>query len=464
MTLFASEEGIMKKIGILHFLKAAGLGLTAVLALSAKADDPRPAAKTNIILILADDLGYECIGANGGTSYKTPVLDDLAKTGMRFEHCYSQPLCTPSRVKLMTGIYNVRNYTTFGTLDRGQTTFANLLKQHGYATCIAGKWQLGDSPDAPQHFGFDEALLWQHTRSGRKTINGKQYDKRYENPCLEKNGVALDYQQGEYAPDLMVDAICDFIRQEKDQPFLVYYPMILTHCPFVPAPDSMDWDPESMGSPTYKGDAAYFGDMVSYMDRLVGRIVNEVDRLGIRDNTLILFTGDNGTDKPVVSELNGRSIAGGKGLMTDAGTRVPLIANWPDTISKGKISSDLVDFSDFFPTLCEVADITVPPALKIDGRSFLPQLKGQKGEPREWIYCWYSRDGKTKVKEWARNQQYKLYRTGEFYDVSSDVLEEKPLNDLPPEAQQVRTTLQQVLDQYKDARPADLAALKKGKK
>ena len=107
------------------------------------------AKKPNIVLIMADDLGYEGISANGGTSYQTPVLDSLAKTGMRFEHCYSQPLCTPSRVQIMTGIYNVRNYVGFARLDRKQTTFAHLLKKAGYATCIAGKWQLGRDKDSP---------------------------------------------------------------------------------------------------------------------------------------------------------------------------------------------------------------------------------------------------------------------------------------------------------------------------
>ena len=154
----------------------------------------------NIILIVADDLGYETIGANGGQSYRTPHLDQMAATGARFEHCYAQPLCTPSRVKLMTGKYNVRNYLKFGVLPRQETTFAHLLKEAGYATCIAGKWQLGAEPDAPQHFGFDESLLWQHTRSGRLQEGDVTYDKRYENPLLERNGVEESYDQGRVCP------------------------------------------------------------------------------------------------------------------------------------------------------------------------------------------------------------------------------------------------------------------------
>ncbi|MCF7669525.1 MAG: sulfatase-like hydrolase/transferase [Verrucomicrobia bacterium] len=431
------------------FIKAT-VALVASVALlqSLLAEGGKPTSKPNIILIMADDLGYECIGANGGTSYKTPVLDRLAGTGVRFEHCYSLPLCTPSRVQIMTGIYNVRNYTKFGVLDRGETTFAHLLKKRGYATCIAGKWQLGKQPDSPQHFGFDESCLWQHTR-GRTDAAG--HDTRYSNPRLEVNGRTVDYTNGEYGPDVVSDFICDFIERNKDRPFLAYYPMILTHCPFVPTPDSQDWNPGWEGSKSYKGNAKYFGDMVAYMDKMIGKITAKLDALGLRDNTLILFTGDNGTDKPVVSELEGRKVAGGKGSMTDAGTRVPLIANWRGTTPKGRVLSDLVDFSDVLPTLCEAAGATVPRALSIDGRSFLPQLQGKEGNPREWIYCWYSRNGGPNGREWARNQRYKLYRTGKFYDVMNDPLEQKPLVNPSPEARHICDLLQSALDQYRHA-------------
>ena len=429
------------------------LGITGLLSTCLTAEGQGVSVKPNIVLIIADDLGYECIGADGGTSYKTPVLDNLAKTGARFEHCYSQPLCTPSRVQIMTGMYNVRNYVRFGLLDRRQTTFAHLLKRDGYVTCIAGKWQLGNQQDAPQHFGFDEACLWQHTVRGNKTDG---HDNRYVNPTIDINGKTIALPEGSFGPDVCSDFLCDFMEAHKAEPFFIYYPMILTHCPFVPTPDSMDWDPTSKGSPSYKGQAKYFSDMVTYMDKMVGKITAKLETLGLRDNTLILFTSDNGTDKPVVSFMNGRRVAGGKGKMTDAGTRVPLIANWPGVIPEGRVYTDLVDFSDFLPTLCEAAGVAVPSALKIDGRSFLPQLQGKKGAPREWIYCWYNRSGRPTGKEWTRNQRYKLYRTGEFYDVSKDIFEKKPFATLSPEAQRMRAMLQEALDRYKNARPVEL--------
>jgi len=405
-------------------------------------------AKPNIILIMADDLGYECLGANGGESYETPVLDSLARTGIRFEHCYSQPLCTPSRVQIMTGIYNVRNYTNFGVLDRSQTTFAHLLKKGGYRTCVAGKWQLGKEADSARYFGFDRSCLWYHTR--RKG--------RYPNPGIDIDGEPADPEPGDYGPDAVSDFVCDFIEENERKPFFVYYPMILTHCPFEPTPDSPDWDPASKGSETYKGDARYFGDMVSYMDRTVGKITARLDALGLREKTLILFTADNGTDKPIESVMNGRVVAGGKKSMTDAGTRVPFIANWPGVVPEGQVSGDLIDFTDFLPTLCEAAGVPVPSTLKLDGTSFLMQLKGLRGKPREWIYCWFARNGGPVGEEWARNQQYKLYRSGSFYNVKNDVLEENPLEDLSPEEQEIRAMLEDALDRFRESRPAEVSA------
>ena len=405
--------------------------------------------KPNVVLIMADDLGLETMGCYGGTSYKTPNLDRLAANGARFEHCYAQPICTPSRVQIMTGQYNVRNYTRFGLLPRGETTFAHKLKAEGYATCIAGKWQLGRQKDAPQHFGFDESLLWQQTRDGRAKIDGKRVDKRYENPILEKNGEPLAYNDGGFAPDLMVDFILDFIERKAEQPFLVYYPMILTHCPFVPTPHSEDWNPASVGSSTYKGDKTYFGDMVEYVDHLIGKIEAELERQGLLENTYLIFTGDNGTDRTIVSMLNGQPFPGRKGTLTDGGTHVPLIVSRPGTVPV-KVHNDLIDFSDFLPTFCEIANSSTD-GLTLDGNSFLPQLHGETGKPRKSVYCWYNRDmkpGKTQVT--ARNQRYKLYRSGEFYDVPNDLQEKQPLDtdSLTPGQVAIKEELQDVLNHY----------------
>lgn len=410
------------------------------------ADESTPAAQPNIVLIMADDLGYECIGANGGTSYKTPVLDQLARTGVRFDHCYAQPICTPSRVKLMTGIYNVRNYEKFGHLPTNQTTFANVFQKSGYETCIVGKWQLGTDPNLPKHFGFGEHCLWHFSKRA----------ERYPNPGIDVNGQFVDFTNGEYGPDVVSDYACDFIERNKDQPFLLYYPMILTHCPFCPTPDSADWDPANQGSKTYKGDPKYFGDMVSYMDKIVGKLTKKLDDLGIRENTLVMFIGDNGTDTPVVSMMGTKKVIGSKGQTIDAGTHVPFIASWPSTIPPGTVSDDLVTFTDFFQTMCDAANLESTSEAKLDGQSFLPQLKGQKGNPRDWIYCFYARNGGIEGQEFVRNQRYKLYRTGKFFDIANDDREKSPLADgsLTEKQKEVRANLQVAIAQFREARPA----------
>ena len=386
----------MKFISTLTILAGLLLG-----AFTAQAND-----QPNIILIMADDMGYEALSSNGSESCKSPNLDKLAAKGVRFTNCFSNPICTPSRAKLMTGQYNVRNYVKFGWLDREQTTFAHQLKAAGYATAIAGKWQLGRDKDSPQHFGFEQSCLWQHTRSGRSNEDGKNIDRRFVNPQLEFNGVEKDFTNGEYGPQVCTDFICDFIDKNKKKPFLVYYPMILTHCPFDPTPDSTDWDPKRLGSTTYKGDRndpqRHFRDMVAYADKAVGQIVSQLGKSGVRDNTLIIFTGDNGTDTPIVTPWNGKKVLGGKGTMSDTGTRVPLIVNWPAGIRKaGRVVDDLVEFTDVFPTICEVTTAKLPENHPGDGASIVPVLRNQAGaRKKDWVYIWYRKQ------VMVRNKQY----------------------------------------------------------
>lgn len=406
-----------------------------------------PQNRMNIILIMADDFGYECIGANGG-NYHTPHINRLAEEGIRFESCHSNPLSTPSRVQLMTGKYNVRNYVAFGELDRSETTFANVLKDAGYATCIAGKWQLGKEKDSPKHFGFDRSCLWQQTANA---VDDQGRDTRYATPVMDINGETVEYPQGKFGPDVSCDFVLDFIREHKESPFFVYYPMALTHCPFVSTPDSEEWLP--LRSSTYKGNSVHFPDMVEYTDKLVGRVLKQLDELHLRDNTLIIFTGDNGTDSPVVSMLNGKPYPGGKGKTIDSGTHVPLIVSCPKG-ETGTVNDRLIDFTDFLPTLCDVAGIECPADSKIDGNSFYPQLYGRKSGAREWIYCWYAPrqvfDEKATV--FARNRKYKLYRTGEFYDVENDFYEKYSIAEqtMTKKQKKIFRALRAVINGYED--------------
>lgn len=405
------------------------------------------AAQPNIILIMVDDFGYECVTANGGESYQTPNIDKLAASGVRFENCHVQPLCTPTRVQLMTGRYNVRNYINFGTLLRTETTFGNLMKGAGYATGICGKWQLGGEVDSPQHFGFDESCLWQQTRR----------PPRYANPGLEYNGVEKDFTHGEYGPALVNDFALSFITKNKEKPFFLYYPMILTHNPFQPTPDSPDWDP-TISSENKQQSPKHFADMTAYMDKLVGSVVAKLDELGIRDNTLLLFLGDNGTNSGITSRFKGADYKGGKGSTTSHGTHVPLIASWPAVMKQGRVSADLVSSTDFLPTVCAAAGVKVPEGT--DGVSFLPQLKGEPGTPRDWLYTWYSprQSQDMTVREYTFDQRFKLYRSGQFYDLSTDEMEKQDLatTTLSSEAAAAKTKLQSALDRFKDARPVKL--------
>lgn len=409
------------------------LMMTSALSFSASAEDPRP----NVVLIMADDMGYECIGVHGGTSYKTPRIDKLAAEGMLFEQCHAQALCTPSRVKIMSGTSNVANYLRFGKLDRKVKTFGHYFQDAGYATAVTGKWQLGSEDDSPIHFGFEEAFLWKHgMKSAVEGFNGDKRDSRYASPWIQHTRTVDGKIETEakqyprlYGPDLAADFACKFIEENRERPFFLYYPMTLVHCPFDYTPDSDGWAANNLGSRTHKGDPKYFSDMVAYTDKIVGKIIDKLEAAGLRKNTLVIFTGDNGTDRPIVSMMGDKEVIGSKGETFEWGTHVPFIASWPRSIPKGSVNSGLIDFSDILPTLCGAAGIEVPVDPLLTGRSFLQQLRGEKGTPREWLYCWYQPRGHNELKIFTRSKKYKLYKSGEFFDLASDLLEKRPLKE-----------------------------------
>ena len=290
-----------------------------VLLVSAQA----ATAKPNVIVIMADDIGFECYSKYGSEFYQTPNIDRLANGGAHFTQAYSQPICTPSRVRIMTGRYNFRNYTIFGELDLTQPTFAKMVKTNGYATAIAGKWQLSLADlEGPYKAGFDEYCLWHFSRGQAKKIAPEPFRKkgpRYKSPRLYQNETLVPDTEGKYGPDLVSDYICDFIERKQDEPFVIYYPMLLVHHPFDPTPDSRDWaEKDETREPI-----EHFREMVHYMDKVIGKIVDTLEATGLRDDTLILVTGDNGTKETITSPFPGRGeIQGGKGMMTDAGNRV----------------------------------------------------------------------------------------------------------------------------------------------
>ncbi len=383
----------------------------------------------NIVLIMADDMGYECLSSYGSTSYQTPNLDNLASQGILFSECVSQPLCTPSRVKIMTGLYNYRNYDYFANLNTDQYTFGKLMQEAGYATCIAGKWQLNgikykdeikdwNDNTKPNQFGFDEYCLWQLTK-------GRNEGGRYANPLIEQNGKILERNAEDYGPDLFSNFIMEFIERKKDEPFFIYYPMVLVHDPFVPTPDSEEWLKDIIQN---KNDTTYFKDMVAYTDKIVAKIVAKLKELDIYDNTIVIFTGDNGTHPTISSNTTEGVVKGGKGNTIDAGTHVPLIVSWPKKIKKGFVYNELIEFSDFFPTFAEIVEKEV----ESDGKSFYSLLTGTKYEPRKTAFVHYDpKWGKNVNKyrnQFTRTLDYKLYQDGIFFNLAKDKLEKVPLN------------------------------------
>lgn len=345
----------------------------------------------NIVLILADDLGVECVESYGGRSYRTPHIDALAASGVRFTHGFANPYCSPSRAQLLTGRYPLHNGITRVIYDPQQhrewldpareTSFATLLRDAGYATAIAGKWQVSflHERDIVREHGFDEYQLWQIFHNGQKT-------SRYASPTMRQNGKVLHEElRGRYGPEVNLEFLIDFIRRHRDGPFLAHYAALLPHQPWEPTPDSGVPLRPAEGA----GDPKYMPDMVAYLDKQVGQLLDVLEELGIRQNTLVLFTADNGTDRRIRSRWTDgrteRTVAGGKGTMTDAGTRVPLIASWPEATAGGRVCEDLIDLSDFLPTLAEVGRAGPPPR-PINGRSFAPQLRGKRGNPRDWIH------------------------------------------------------------------------------
>ena len=385
----------------------------------------------NVILIMADDIGYEGLGINGSLSYNTPNLDALASNGVNFTNAIANPLCTPSRVKIMTGKYNYKNYDYFTHLNSSEKTFGNLFKENGYETAIVGKWQLNglkiseidqsikEDNTRPYKFGFDEYCLWQLTKT-------KDFGERFANPLIEQNGKFLDRNKDLYGPDIVSDYAIDFIQRNKEKPFFLYYPMLLAHDPFVPTPDSDEWNNPDL---RYKKNNIFFKDMVEYMDKIVGKIIHELKAQGLDDNTLIIFLGDNGTNRTLVTKTVNGDVKGAKGNTITHGVHVPMIASWPTKIKKPIIYDGVVDLTDFYATFSDILNVSNDS----DGKSLAHIFYGNKKNIRETVTIYYDPKWSIYVDRYrnifSQDKRYKLYKNGEFFDMKNDILEENPLKE-----------------------------------
>lgn len=368
--------------------------------------------KPNIILIMSEDMGYEVPTANGGESYETPTLDKIAKEGMRFTQCHGSPQCAPSRWMMMTGKYNFRNYFYYGKMYSDQRTFANMLKDAGYETGVYGKWALNGGDTSVHNFGFNHYAIWNPYKD---PLPGDKKGSIYKNPSIYETAdyIADSLTKDKFGDDIFTDSVIHFMQVNKNKPFFVYYPMTLSHMPANPTPDDpafATWDPY-----TYVDDTIYFPSQVKYADKKIGEIIRKVNKMNIASETVVIVVfGDNGTREGVTSVFNGSVIPGSRKEVSEYGTHVSLFVYWPGTVAPHSTNNDLVDFTDFLPTLAGIAKIPVPTAYgKIDGVSFYPGIMSQPGERRSWIYDYYwpvpNRPGIKTFAEWAQTSNYKLY-------------------------------------------------------
>lgn len=428
-------------------------------------------AKPNILFIMVDDLGKEWISCYGAEDISTPHIDALAAGGMKFTNAYSMPQCTPTRTTLLTGQYPWRTGWVnhwdvprwgvgyFDWKKKQNTSFPRLMKDQGYATCAAGKWQINDfriEPQAMKKHGFDDWCMWTGFESGNQP-SGQRYQDAYINtPEGSKTS------EGKFGPDIYADYLIDFMKQHKDEPMCLYFPMALTHGPLVATPDEPD---ATTAIEKHKA-------MVNYTDKLVGRLIKTLDDLDIRKQTIVIFTTDNGTGGKIIGTRNGVKVKGAKAKESEAGVCEPFIVNCPGIVPAGTETDALTDFTDLLPTFVELGGGQVPADLTIDGVSIAPVMLGKaKDSSRQWIMALGhgaailddkgvrgKKDFATRVirdkrfKVWVSNQK-EIIR---LHDLQADPYEK--INLLESDLGEHKTALvkfQTVLDSLpdKDARP-----------
>jgi arylsulfatase A len=422
-----------------QIILTAGFTAVGMLSVTTQARSVNPestsgqaSSKPNIIFILADDLGIGNVGCYGADNYKTPNIDRLASFGMRFTNAYTAPLCGPSRATILTGRHLFRtgatNQDATGQMKPAvETMMPVYLKNAGYVTTSIGKW--GQLPLNPGDFGFDDYLKFQGS--------GTYWNTQERGKTYLVNGTQTKLKDKEYMPDVMHRHLVSFLEQHRNDPFYVYYSLSHIHADILPTPDS-------------KADSRdLYADNIAYMDKLVGQLVAELDRLKLSDNTMLVFFGDNGTatlwaDK---ATIGGRRLIGEKGSMLEGGSLVPLIVYWPGVTPKGKVSHDLVSATDFVPTFIDIAGGRLPSGKILDGQSFRRQLQGEKGTARTSIFVqlanmWY-----------IRNSGWKLNQAGELFDMSKAPFEEIPVaaDSKEPGAIAARKALQTELDRLNPA-------------
>ncbi len=344
---------------------------------------------------------------------------------MQFNRAYTAPLCGPSRALILTGRYAFRtgatNQDSTGEMSLDEVMIQNALKPAGYVSSMVGKWS--QLPKDSGQMGFDDYLQFKGS--------GVYYNNEKKAENYQVNSKTLTLKDKEYMPDLMHNHLIDFITKNKKKPFFVFYSLSHVHGDIQPTPDSK---PDSKD---------LYADNIVYMDKLVGKLVSELERLKLRENTIIVFMGDNGTaNKPAKRDtIGGKKVVGAKGSMEEGGSLVPLIFNWKGKIVPGKVTDQLIDASDLLPTFAELAGTKLTTKNVIDGQSFALQLLGKKGKQREWIFMQLAN------KWYVRSANWKLNQAGELFDMSNSPFEENLVAADTKDAKEIaaRQRLQTVL-------------------
>lgn len=446
-------------------LACAGTTGHAQTAPSHQASTAVRGARPNIVFILVDDMGWRDLSVTGSTFYETPSIDALARDGMRFTNAHSAyPRCVPSRYALLTGRNPARGQVPGGeqAIRPADYTIAEALHDQGYATFFAGKWHEGKTPDTqPQAQGFDINIGGSSAGMTGSHFFPWSVGKRPLGPGLETG------RPGEYLADRLTDETIKFLdehqRTRPDQPFLVYLSHYGVHTPLEGKPELVDKFRRklaAMGGVRPDGylavdgqtkkyqDNAVYAAMIASIDESVGRVRAELERLGIADNTLIIFTSDNGglsnrgANSRSERATSNLPLRGGKGHNYEGGTAIPMIVAWPGRTKPGSVTGQFTVGSDHYPSLLAAAGLPLLPKVHLDGISYLPVLSGGKMPAGRTVY-WYSPrprtrqtgdtvSGAIRVGDWKYYLSYDRSVPSALFDLATDPYEKTDLSTRYP--------------------------------
>lgn len=429
----------------------ASLKRSALISNPVTAPRPLPEipSRPNIILIVADDLGYGDLGSYGQDVIKTPRLDALASEGLRFKRFYAgSTVCAPSRCVLMTGLHtghcHIRGNGPHPLLP-GTETIASILKKEGYKTAGIGKWGLGleDTTGNPLDQGFDDFFGYLHQGHAHNyypaflVLNNQRIPLANIVPDAKPSGAGVASEKIQYSHDLFIESALSYIKLNKDNPFFLYLPLTIPHAnneagkEGMEVPDFGIYSYEDWPDPQ-KGLAA----MITRLDTDIGRILDQLDSLGLNENTIVLFTSDNGPHReggndPDFFDSNG-PLRGIKRDLYEGGIRVPLIARWPGVIPPGMVTEHISGFQDILPTLTEITGSQDITPNFIDGISFLPTLLNRTDLQKKHSHLYWEfheQGGKSAV---LQDNWKAIYLAGknrlELYNLKSDPSESKDVS------------------------------------